>query len=90
MTAAVEHIKQEIRSLAPEEVDQLLRDLQNEYSMPMPNGEDEADNEAAWDAEIEARVKEVEEGKVELISGEESERRITALFAKHGLQRVYK
>jgi hypothetical protein len=32
-------------------------------------------------------VKEIEEGKVELISGEESERRIDELFAKHGVQR---
>jgi hypothetical protein len=87
MIAAVEHIKQEIRNLAPEEVDQLLRDLQNEYSMPMPDGEDEADVEAAWDAEIEARVKEVEEGKVELISYAELRKGTDALLAELGIKR---
>lgn len=82
MSTTVEHIKQEIRALAPTEVDELLRDLQQEYVMP-----DDASTEAEWDAEIARRVKDVEEGKVELISGGESDRRIGALFAKHGIQR---
>ncbi len=82
MSTAVEHIKKEIRALAPTEVDELLRDLQQEYVMP-----DDASTEAEWDAEIARRVKDVEEGKVELISGGESDRRIGALFAKHGIQR---
>ena len=37
MAASVEQIKKEIRSLAPEEVDHLLRDLQREYVMPSPD-----------------------------------------------------
>ena len=86
MTATVEHIKKEIRSLGPDEVESLLRDLQNEYVMPSPD-DDEASVEAAWDAEIDARIKDIEEGRVELISGEESERRIDALFASRGIQR---
>ena len=49
--------------------------------------ENEAEVEAAWNAEISDRAKDVEEGKAELISIDESERRIDALFAKHGLQR---
>jgi hypothetical protein len=85
MIATLERIKKEIRSLEPSEVESLLRDLQFEYEMPLP--EDEALVEAAWDAELAERVKDVEEGRVPLISGEESERRIDALFAKHGLQR---
>jgi hypothetical protein len=85
MIATLERIKKEIRSLEPSEVESLLRDLQFEYEMPLP--EDEALVAAAWDAELAERVKDVEEGRVPLISGEESERRIDALFAKHGLQR---
>lgn len=87
MTATLERIKKDIRSLEPEEVEMLLRDLQNEYVMPSPEGEDEVSVEAAWDAEIDTRVKEIEEGRVELISGEESDRRTNALFAKLGIQR---
>ena len=87
MTATLERIKKEIRSLEPDEVEILLRDLQSEYVMPSPGGEDEASVEAAWDAEIDARVKDVEEGKVELISGEEFRRDTEALFAGLGLRR---
>ena len=88
MTATVERIKQEIRNLAPDEVDQLLRDLQNEYTMPSPEGDDEASIEAEWDAEIDRRVQEIEDGKVELISGEEFERHVDQLFAQRGLTRT--
>lgn len=87
MTATLERIKQDIRSLAPEEVDHLLRDLQNEYTMPSPDGENEASIEAEWDAEIDRRVQEIEEGTVQLLTAEESERRVDALFARRGLQR---
>jgi hypothetical protein len=87
MAASVERIKQEIRNLAPDEVDHLLRDLQNEYTMPSPDGDDEAAIEAEWDAEIDRRVREIEEGKVELISGEELRRSTNALMAELGLKR---
>ena len=87
MTATLERIKKDIRSLDPDEVEILLRDLQNEYAMPSPEGDDEASVEAAWDAEIDARVKEVEDGRVELMSAEESDRRTDALFARLGLKR---
>ena len=87
MTATVERIKEDIRNLAPDEVDHLLRDLQNEYTMPSPDGDDEASIEAEWDAEIDRRVREIEEGKVELISGEELRRSTNALMAELGLKR---
>lgn len=86
MTATVEHIKKEIRSLAPEEVDELLRDLQSEYNFP-PQDVEEASIQAEWDAEIDQRMKEVIEGKVQLISAEQSDLRTSALFAKLGIQR---
>lgn len=88
MTAMVEHIKKEIRSLAPAEVDYLLRDLQNEYTMPATDGGPTSSVEAEWDAEIDRRVQEIEEGKAELISGSDFQRRTDALFAELGLKRL--
>jgi putative addiction module component (TIGR02574 family) len=88
MTASVERIKQEIRNLAPDEVDHLLRDLYNEYTMSAPDGDDEASIEAEWDAEIDRRVNEIEEGKVELISGEELRRSTNAFMAELGFKRL--
>ncbi|MGV3661838.1 MAG: addiction module protein [Prosthecobacter sp.] len=88
MTAMVEHIKREIRSLAPAEVDHLLRDLQNEYTMPAPDDTATSSVEAEWDAEIDRRVQEIEEGKVELVSGADFQRRTDALFAELGLKRL--
>jgi hypothetical protein len=87
MTATVEHIKKAISSLAPAEVDELLRDLQLMYVMPLPEGEDAASIEAEWDAEIDLRVKEIEGGRVELLSGEDSDRWTDAVFARMGIKR---
>jgi hypothetical protein len=87
MTATVERIKNDIRRLSTEEVDELLRDLQNEYTFP-PHEVEEASIQAEWDAEIDQRMRDVMEGKVQLISSADSERRIDALFAKHGIQRL--
>lgn len=87
MTATVERIKNDIRRLSTEEVDELLRDLQNEYTFP-PHEVEEASIQAEWDAEIDQRMRDVMDGKVQLISSADSERRIDALFAKHGIQRL--
>ena len=87
MPATLEHIKKEIRELAPTDVETLLRDLQDEYVMPAPSNTEEASIEAAWDAEIARRVKEVEDGTVELVSGEEFRRNTDALMVKLGLRR---
>lgn len=86
MTAAVERIKSEIRSLQKDELDGLLRDIQSEYVLPAVE-EDKQSVEAAWEEEINRRAQEVMDGTVELISGEESDRMMDALYAKHGLQR---
>lgn len=91
MPATLEHIKKEIRELDPSDVETLLRDLQDEYVMPPPSDSEEASIEAEWDAEIARRVKEVEDGTVELITAEESDRRSNAIFAKLGVPRpVYR
>ena len=87
MTAAVERIKSEIRRLPQDELDDLLRDIQSEYVLPAMD-EDERSVEAAWDEEINRRAQEVMDGTVELISEEDSDRRMDALYAKHGLQRT--
>jgi hypothetical protein len=87
MSVSLEHIKSEIRSLAPHQVELLLMDLQKEYALPPLDAESDAEIAATWDAEIAERMKEVEEARLELVSGQESERRMDALFAKHGLQR---
>jgi hypothetical protein len=87
MPITIEHIKQEIRSLAPAEVDHLLRDLQTEYTMPSTDDADAASVEAEWDAEIDRRVQEVEEGKVKLISYAELRSGTDALFAELGIKR---
>ncbi len=87
MPVTIEQIKQEIRSLAPADVDHLLRDLQQEYVMPSVDDEDAVSVEAEWDAEIDRRVQEIEEGKVEFISGAEFRRGTDALFAELGIKR---
>jgi len=86
MTAAVERIKSEIRRLPQDELDDLLRDIQSEYVLPAMD-EDERSVEAAWDEEINHRAQEVMDGTVELISEEDFERHVDALFARHGMTR---
>ncbi len=76
MIESLEHIKQEIKALRPVERFNLWRDLGQEFDPPMAAGDDAESVDAAWDAEIDARVKEIEEGKVELVSAEDAERRI--------------
>ncbi|WP_397385771.1 addiction module protein [Prosthecobacter sp.] len=44
--------------------------------------------EAVWDAEVTERVKDVEEGRVTLISGAELQRGTDALFAELGINRL--
>lgn len=90
MTAAVEHIRKQIDNLAPDEARELLLDLQRSFSLPLVssgNADDEAEVEAAWDAEIDARIKDVEGGKVKLVSGEEFERNTATLFEELGIPR---
>ena len=92
MSATVERIRQEIDQLAPEEARELFADLTQNYSVQFMNaafeaGEDEATVEAAWDAEIDSRIQEIENGTVQLLTPEESERRTDAVFARLGIQR---
>lgn len=88
MTATLERIKKDIQTLAPEELDDLLRDIRSKYEMPSFDVDAAAQIEAEWDKEIAERVKDVEEGRVELISGEDFSRHVDHLYAKHGLTRT--
>ncbi len=88
MTAAVEHIKKEIDSLAPDEARELFQELRRDLRLVENDQPDEeASVESEWDAEIDARVQDIENGTVQLLTAEESERRTDAVFAKLGIQR---
>ncbi|MBN8420515.1 MAG: addiction module protein [Verrucomicrobia bacterium] len=92
MTAAVEHIKKAIDSLAPDEARELFQELQRDFQLTENDQADEqASIEAEWDAELDTRVQEIENGTVQLLTAEESERRSDAVFAKLGIERpVYR
>jgi hypothetical protein len=88
MTAAMERIRKEASQLPYDEREALVRMLELDLDSTGSCEGDSAEVEAAWDKEIASRVKDVEEGRVELISGEESHRRTDALFAELGIKRT--
>jgi len=83
MTMTYAEIKEGVRGLRRAEQYDLLQNLKQELEPP---SEEEA-VEAAWDAEIDARMKEVEEGKVVLLTRDEARIRRDAAFAKMGFNR---
>jgi hypothetical protein len=87
MTSTVERIRKEASELPYDEREALVRVLELDLDSTTAAEEDPSEVEAAWSQEIAARVKDVEDGTVELISSEESENRLDALFAKHGVKR---
>ena len=88
MTATVEHIKKEIDSLAPDEARELFQELRRDLRLVEDDQPaEEASVESEWDAEIDARVQDIENGNVQLLTAEESERHTDAVFAKLGIQR---
>lgn len=92
MNATVEHIRNQIDRLAPDEARELLLDLQRRLPPQLdtteaPSETDDARAEAAWDAEIEVRLEDVEQGKVQLLTAEESERQTAMLFERLGIAR---
>lgn len=87
MTSTVERIRKEASQLPYDEREALVRVLELDLEATTAAEEDPSEVEAAWSREITTRVKEVEDGTVALISSEESERRLDALFAKHGVKR---
>lgn len=88
MSPLLEKVFHEIDELPTSEQIDLYRRLRERFEPATDDGgNDEADIEAAWDEEIASRVKDIEEGRVELISGEEFEQRTAALFQKLGIER---
>ena len=81
MSQTLDHIKQEIKTLRPAERFDLWRNLGQEFEPTMTESDDEASVEAAWDTEIDARVKEIEEGRVELVSADDAIERVRAKLA---------
>ena len=84
MTAAVERIRQEASQLPFDEREVLVRML--ERDLDSASDEDALDTEKDWDAEIADRANDVEEGKVELISGAELRRSTDALLGELGIK----
>jgi hypothetical protein len=69
MNAILERIRNEARSLSPEERELLL--LTMDYDLHGDISAEEAEVEAAWDEEIAKRVAEVQSGSTQLISSDE-------------------
>ncbi|QIF05522.1 addiction module protein [Roseimicrobium sp. ORNL1] len=82
MPSALEHIKEEIKALRPAERYDLWSELSREFDPVESSEEDEEAVEAAWDIEIDARVREVQEGKVDLIPVDEAIERIRTKLAE--------
>ncbi len=83
MNATFEEISESIRTLRPGDRYQLWVQLNDEFD---PAAEDEKEIEAAWDKELEQRVKDVQEGRVKLIPGEDflHHVRSTAIMENNG------
>ena len=83
----MERIRNEAKALPLDEREALLAVLEYDLRCDHPRAATDPEIEAAWDEEIASRMKEVEEGKVTLISAGEFERDTQQLFAELGIQR---
>ena len=81
MSQTLEHIKEEIKTLGPVERFDLWRDLGEEFESLMPDSEP-GSVEAAWNTEIDSRVKEIEEGQLDLVSADAVIERVRARLAQ--------
>lgn len=76
MNATFEEVSASVRALRPGDRYQLWVQLNEEFDHA---AEAEAEIEAAWDREMERRVKDVQEGRVEMIPGDVSDLRLVEL-----------
>jgi hypothetical protein len=83
----IEHIKNEVRLLRPDERLSLWREIGTEYNLSDEPDADEISIDAAWEEEIGHRDEEVRAGAVELQSADEVEAHTSALFVELGLTR---
>ncbi len=88
MSPTLEHIRQEMRSLRPSERFDLWRDLGAEFEPAFAAEDDMESVEAAWNAELSHRVKEIEEGKVTLVSADEAIQRVRKTLAAQRADRT--
>ena len=86
MNATLERIRAEARSLSPDERELLLVAIDHDLQADVPHDED-AGVENAWECEIASRIRDIKEGKVELVSTESVDAALDAVFAKHGIER---
>ncbi len=87
MSTTLERIRNEARTLPLDEREALLAVL--DFDLHGDRGQTAADPqvETAWDEEIAARMKEVEDGTVTLLTTAEFDRGTDQLFAELGIQR---
>jgi putative addiction module component (TIGR02574 family) len=71
MTQAVNNILGAALTLSPQERAELATRLIESLDGPRPTPDEQAEIDAAWDAEIARRLKEIDDGTAELIDGEE-------------------
>lgn len=82
MSTTLERIFDDLKTLSAEDRSRVADFLEFGFADEPAT---DADTDAAWEQELSSRVRDIEEGKVELITSEESERRMDAIFAKYGV-----
>lgn len=88
MIATVERIREEASHLPYDDREALVRVLELDLATATSTQEDPGEIEAGWNEEIVSRMRDLEEGRVEPLSSDESNQRLDALFAKHGQSRA--
>ncbi len=88
MSTILEKVLHEVETLPNSQQFDLYTRLRDRFD-PASDREDNdpAEVEAAWDVELESRVRDIKTGKVDLLSGVEFERRTAAVFSELGIQR---
>lgn len=81
MRMSLEEIQQAVATLKSSDRYNLWRWLDEDFG----DHENDASVEAPWDAEIASRLKNIQTGKVQLITGEQFDRRTTELFQELGI-----
>ena len=83
----LERIRAEARSLSPNERELLLVAIDHDLHGDVPH-DDDAGVEDAWECEIASRIRDIKEGKVELVRTESVDAALDAVFARHGIERT--
>ncbi len=90
MTTAVEHITQEIRRLAPDQVRELFDVLRRQFQLtPQTTQDDMASVESDWDEKIDRRYQEIEKNEVELLPASVFQRGTETLLARLGVKKLH-